>query len=163
MFLILGFAEDTIRLVPDGTLFVHIGIILLMIFILNATLFKPINRILDGRELNTQGGSSKAQEIMRKVEQGITQYEQGLREARVQSYQLMEQQRAEVMRERQEKLGAVREDVTRLLDTEKQSIQTQTDQARATLTQDARRTAAEISARILHRPIAESSTTEALV
>jgi F0F1-type ATP synthase membrane subunit b/b' len=45
----VAFAENSIQLVPDGTLFLHIIIILLMVFVLNATLFKPINRILEER------------------------------------------------------------------------------------------------------------------
>jgi len=46
MTLPLGFAENSIQLVPDGTLLLHILIILVMVYVLNATLFKPINRIL---------------------------------------------------------------------------------------------------------------------
>ena len=41
---ILGFAEDSIQLVPDGTLVLHVIIILVMVYVLNATLFKPIKR-----------------------------------------------------------------------------------------------------------------------
>jgi len=46
MTLPLGFAENSIQLVPDGTLLLHILIILVMVYVLNATLFKPINQIL---------------------------------------------------------------------------------------------------------------------
>ena len=49
MTLPLGFAENSIQLVPDGTLLLHILIILVMIFVLNATLYKPINRVLAAR------------------------------------------------------------------------------------------------------------------
>ena len=45
----LGFAENSIQLVPDGTLILHVLIIVLMVWILNATLYKPINRILEAR------------------------------------------------------------------------------------------------------------------
>ena len=38
-----------IQLFPDGTLFIHIALILLMIYILNRTLYRPINRVLDTR------------------------------------------------------------------------------------------------------------------
>src|SRR6266567_4307508 len=46
----LGFAENSIQLVPDGTLLLHVLIILIMVYVLNATLFKPINQILEARE-----------------------------------------------------------------------------------------------------------------
>ena len=51
----LGFAENSIQLVPDGTLILHVIIILVMVYVLNATLFKPINQILESREKRTRG------------------------------------------------------------------------------------------------------------
>ncbi len=59
----LAFAENSIQLVPDGTLFLHIAIILVMVFVLNHTLFKPINRILEERERRTRGRTGEAREI----------------------------------------------------------------------------------------------------
>jgi hypothetical protein len=50
MSLVLGFAENSIQLVPDGTLILHVIIILVMVYVLNATLYKPINKILESRE-----------------------------------------------------------------------------------------------------------------
>ena len=56
---VLAFAEGgAIQLVPDGTIFIHIALILLMIFILNRTFFRPVNRVLDARERNKGGRSS---------------------------------------------------------------------------------------------------------
>ena len=45
----LAFAES-IQLFPDGTIFIHIALILIMIWVLNRTLFKPINRVLATRD-----------------------------------------------------------------------------------------------------------------
>ncbi len=153
----LGFAENSIQLVPDGTLFFHIALILVMVFILNATLFKPINRILAEREKRTRGRSGEARDILQSVEEKMINYERALREARAEGYRLMEQERARAMRERQIKLGVVRQEIDRLLMEEKAAIHAQTEEARATLKQDARQLAAEISAHILHRPINDAS------
>src|SRR5918911_512342 len=97
----LGFAENSIQLVPDGTLFLHIGLILVMVFILNATLFKPINHILEEREKRTGGRSGQARDILRRVEEKLRHYENALREERAEEYRLMQQVRAEAMRKRQ--------------------------------------------------------------
>ncbi len=72
--IVLAFAENSIQLVPDGTLFLHIAIILLMVFVLNQTLFKPINRILEERERRTRGRSGEAREILQRVEDATTNY-----------------------------------------------------------------------------------------
>jgi F-type H+-transporting ATPase subunit b len=152
----LCFAENSIQLVPDGTLFLHIAIILLMVFILNATLFKPINRILEERERRTRGRSGHARDILRDVEEKMSLYERTLREARSEGYRLMEQERATAMRERQIKLDAVREEISRSVTEQKDAIGTQVERARATLKSDALNIAAEIGAHILHRPVSPS-------
>ncbi len=150
--LFLAFAGDAIQLVPDGTLFLHIAIIFLMIYVLNRTFFKPINRILAEREQQTRGKLSAAQKTLESVEQRISQYESSLREARAEGYQMLEQQRGEAISERQSRLVATREEISQLVETEKEAVRAQSTQAQATLEQDARRAATEISAQLLRRP-----------
>lgn len=151
----LAFAEE-IRLVPDGTLFVHIALILLMIYVLNRTLFKPVNRVLEERERLTRGRSGEAHEILTSVESKLAHYERTLREARTESYHLLERERAEAMRRRQGTLDAVREEVVRSVEEEKRAIHSQAEAARAALEEESRRVAATVSAHILGRPVAGS-------
>jgi F-type H+-transporting ATPase subunit b len=152
----LAFAENSIQLVPDGTLFLHIAIILVMVFVLNATLFKPINRILEEREKRTRGRSGEAYEILRRVDEKISHYEQTLREARSEGYRLLEQERAAAMSERQAKLNAVREEINHSVAEQKEVISAQVKEARESLSVDANHLAAEIGAQILHRPISDT-------
>jgi F-type H+-transporting ATPase subunit b len=154
----VAFAENSIQLVPDGTLFLHIIIILLMVFILNATLFKPINRILEERERRTRGRSGEAQDILQSVDEKLTQYERTLREARSEGYRLMEQERAVAVSERQAMLGAVREEINHSIVEQKEVIHGQVEEARSTLQGEARRLATEIGSQILHRPISDAVT-----
>lgn len=153
----LALAENSIQLVPDGTLFLHIAIILVMVFVLNATLFKPINRILEEREKRTRGRSGEARDILHRVDEGVANYERTLREARAEGYRLMEQERAKVMSERQNKLSAIREEINNSLTQEKSALQAQKDAARTELERDSRRLAAEIGEQILHRPLTETT------
>jgi F-type H+-transporting ATPase subunit b len=157
--MLLAFAENSIQLVPDGTLFLHIALILVMVFVLNATLFKPINRILEERERRTRGQLNEARDTLQRVDERMSAYERSLREARAEGYRLMEQVRAEAMRERQEKLSGVREEIERSVGREKESVHAQVAEARATLDTDAARIAAEIGSHILHRPLRDTSTT----
>lgn len=147
----LAFAENSIQLVPDGTLFLHIALIILMIFVLNITLFKPINKVLEERERRTRGRSGEAQGILGRVESGLKQYETSLREARLEGYHLLEARRAEAMSARQSQLGELREELRGLVEEQKDSIRTQADAARDALAGDAQRLAAEISNQVLRR------------
>jgi F-type H+-transporting ATPase subunit b len=148
MFLLI-FQE--VKLVPDGSLFVHIAIILIMIWVLNRTLFRPINRILAEREARTGGTSGEAAAVLQQVEQKLTAYEKGLRDARGAGYQKMEAVRAEAMAARQTELSAVRDEVGGLVKAEKDSIASQAQEAKAALSVEAKNAAASISARILGR------------
>src|SRR3989442_5826749 len=96
MTLPLGFAENSIQLVPDGTLLLHILIILVMIFVLNATLYKPINRILEAREKRTKGRLSEAEEIIKSVNEKLSEYERQLRQARGEAYSRSEEHTSEL-------------------------------------------------------------------
>ena len=150
---ILGFAEDSIQLVPDGTLLLHIILILLMVYLLNATLYKPINQILASREKRTRGRLSEAQEIMQSVTEKISDYEASLRQARAEAYGFAETQRTEAMAERQQRVNEMREQLAASSAKEKEAIQQQAAEAREALQKDAVQIAAEIGGRVLKRPI----------
>jgi F-type H+-transporting ATPase subunit b len=149
----LGFAENSIQLVPDGTLILHVIIILVMVWILNATLYKPINRILEAREKRTRGRMSEAQEILNDVSGKVSNYERQLRQARAEGYALAEQERTLAMQERQRKLNEMRQQLSESIAQEKQTIQKQVQEARVTLESESRRIAREIGERVLDRPV----------
>jgi F-type H+-transporting ATPase subunit b len=147
MILLVLFQE--VKLVPDGTLFVHIAIILVMIWVLNRTLYRPINRILAEREARTGGTSHEANKILRTVDEKLTGYEKGLRDARGEGYKKLEQARAAAMEARQAELNAVKEEVGAMVAEEKAAIEGQATEARASLLVEAKSTAASISGKIL--------------
>ena len=152
----LGFAENSIQLVPDGTMLLHILIILVMIFVLNATLFKPINRILAARDKRTRGRHGEAQETLNTVTAKLSEYEQQLRAARAAAYAMSERERLAALQERQQKLNEMRQQLAESIAQEKNVIRQQADAARATLETDAQSIAREISARVLNRPVGQS-------
>lgn len=149
---LLAFAES-IQLVPDGTIFLHIAIILVMIFILNRILFRPVNRVLEEREHRTVGRSGEARGVLQRVEESLTRYERTLREARAESYRLLERQQAEATGERQQKVVLVKKEVGDLIEGQKREIQAQADEARVSLEGEAHRVAASVSAQILGRSV----------
>lgn len=143
----LAFQE--VRLLPDGTLLVHIAIILLMIWILNRTFFRPINRVIESRERNKGGRSSEAQEILKNVGEKQSRIEAALLEARTQGYELIERTRSEAVAARQEKIGAVKEEVAQLVAQENQELDRQNVEVRYAIARDADRIAEKISQSIL--------------
>jgi F-type H+-transporting ATPase subunit b len=155
MVLPLGFAENSIQLVPDGTLLLHVLIILVMVYVLNATLFKPINSILEAREKRTRGRLTEAQEILANVSEKLSEYERALRQARTEAYAFTEHERAGAMQERQHHLDEMRVKLAESAAAQKEAIHRQAEEARALLEVESRRIALEIGARVLSRPITD--------
>jgi F0F1-type ATP synthase membrane subunit b/b' len=82
-----------------------------------------------------------------------------LREARAEGYALMEQERATLAREREQRVAAVRTEVSREVAEERAKLRVETQQVKLNLQQGARTIAIEISRQILRRPIIERSNT----
>jgi len=148
----LAFAES-IQLVPDGTLFIHIAIIILMVFVLNRILFRPVVGLLEQRDRHTHGRTGEAHEILGRVDAGAARYEQSLREARAEGYRLLEQSQKEAADLRRQRVEEVRSEVERIVAEQKQAIRSQSEEARAGLGAEARRMAETVSAQILRRPL----------
>lgn len=144
---------ESIQLVPDGTIFLHIAIILVMVFLLNRMLYRPFGRVLAERESHTHGRSSEAHETIRRSEESMQRYERALREARAEGYQLLERQQAEAAEERRRRIGQVREEVERSVAERKRIIMEQAEAARLNLEGEARRAASIISSQVLRRPV----------
>jgi F-type H+-transporting ATPase subunit b len=156
MTLPLGLAENSIQLVPDGTLILHVLIILVMVYVLNATLFKPINKILAARDRRTRGRLSEAQQILKNVSEQLANYERQLRQARGEAYAFSESERGAAMQERQSQLNEMRQQLSESIAQEKKAIAQQADEARGTLEVESRRLAREIGARVLSRPLTDA-------
>ena len=147
---LLAFAESApVQLVPDGTLFIHIAIILLMIWILNRTFFRPINRIIESREKNKGGRLGESEALLQEVAEKETKYNEALRDARSKGYELVEKERSKALTKRQEKLGTAKDEIQQKLTEETTELEKQTAEARQSIATEAEKMAEKISANIL--------------
>lgn len=145
---LLAFAEG-VQLVPDGSLIIHIGMILLMIFILNRTFFRPVNRIIEDRMKNQGGRYTEAEQILNQVNKKQSDYENNLRQARSEGYEIIENQRNEALQKQQSEVEAVKAETDAKFAQSKDEISKQTSEARSLIAQQADELADKISANIL--------------
>ena len=139
---LLAFAE-TIQLFPDGTLFLHIAMILAMIWVLNRTLYRPINRIIESREQNKGGHSSEAEKILKETDEKETRYNREMLDTRSKGYELIEKE------DREKKLAEVKGDVAEKFEAGKTELEKQAADAHAAIGTEAERNADRIAANIL--------------
>jgi F-type H+-transporting ATPase subunit b len=150
---LLALAEGAIQLVPDGTLLFHLAAIIAMVAVLNATLFKPINRVLEERERRTKGTLGDAANTLLIVDEKLRDYENRLRTARAEGYALMEQDRLLTSAKREQEIASVKAELSERLSKEKEKIRAEAASVREHLKDDTKKRAIEISRQILHRPI----------
>lgn len=151
--IILAFAEESIQLVPDGTILIHLVMVVVMVALLNRTLFRPINKILADREAQTTGRADETRRLRGDIDRDLSRYERDLREARTSGYHLIERERGQALKLREQNLSQVRDEIRAEVDREKREIERQAAGARETLRAQAIESAREIGSQILHRPV----------
>ena len=144
-------AEASIQLVPDGTLLLHLFFIAVMVFVLNRTLLKPINLILAERDRQISGRLTEAQTLTAEAEEKTRKYQSALRDARADGYRLLEKERAAGLKEKDEKVRQHREELSRRVAQELESLQRQQEKVRSELEAQADSMGVLISSQILRR------------
>ena len=145
-------AEASIQLVPDGTLLFHLLLVAVMVFVLNRTLLKPINQILAEREKQITGRRQEAQAMAADTQDKLRTYNSALHEARVDGYKLLEKERAEALREKEQKVRAFRDQMSKEVAAQKEATQKQQQTVKAELETQATAMGNLISSQILRRP-----------
>ena len=145
-------AEASIQLVPDGTLLLHLLMVAVMVFILNRTLLKPINQILAERERQVEGRLQEAQMMAAETEEKLKTYNDALREARTEGYRLLEKERAEGLKQKDEAVRLHREQMSREVTAQIENTRRQEESVKKELEAQAGAISSLISTQILRRP-----------
>lgn len=147
----MALLEAQIQLVPDATLLVHLLMVVVMVYVVNRTLLGPINRILAEREKQIAGRLQEAQTLATETEQKLKQYNDALHAARVEGYKLLEKERADALKEKDEKVRLSREQAAREVAAQKEGIQRQEQSVKQELESQAASISSLISAQVLRR------------
>ncbi len=145
---LLAFAE-TIQLFPDGTLLIHVALILLMIWVLNRTLYRPLNRIIDSRERSKGGRSSEAGSILKDVQAKEALYTQEMRDTRSKGYELTEKEQKEAIAERERQISDAKAAVADRFTAERAELESRAAEAHTVIGTEAAKMADKIAANIL--------------
>ena len=145
-------AEDTIQLVPDATLLLHLVFVVVMVVVLNRTLLKPINQILAEREKQITGRLREAEALAAESQEKLKTYNDTLREARTTGYKLLEKERAEGLKEKEQKLRESRDQLSNEVSKQVEQIRRQEQSVKSELEGQAATIGNLISSQILRRP-----------
>ena len=144
---LLAFAG--IQLFPDGTLFIHIALILIMIWVLNRTFFKPINSVLASRDKHKFGPGGEAEKILNDAIEKEAKLNKEMLSARSEGYELIEKQRGAAVDARARRVAEAKAEVASKFAGEKQALTDQTAAAKAAIASEAEVLADRIAGNIL--------------
>ena len=144
-------AETSIQLVPDATLLLHLVFVMVMVVVLNRTLLKPINQILSEREKQIAGRLQEAEALAAESQEKLKKYNDSLREARTAGYKLLEKERAEGLKDKEQKLRQSRETLSAEVNAKVDQIQKQEQAVKGELEGQAATIGDLISSQILRR------------
>jgi F-type H+-transporting ATPase subunit b len=145
-------AETQIQLVPDATLLLHLVLVVVMVYVLNRTLLKPINDILIKREKEVTGRLQEAEAMAAESQEKLKKYNDALREARAAGYKLLEKERAEGLKEKEQKLRQSRAELSKEVAAQVDQIRKQEQSVKNELESQAATIGSLISSQILRRP-----------
>ena len=144
-------AETSIQLVPDGTLLLHLLLVVVMVAVVNRTLLRPINKILEERDKHILGRVDEAKEMLKTREEHLAEYTSALKQARSEGYQLLERERTQAVKEKDEKVRAFKEESARRISEELNTTLEQEQKLRGELEGQAEQLGAMITTQILRR------------
>ena len=144
-------AEASIQLVPDGTLLLHLLMVVVMVVVLNRTLLKPINHILSEREKQVTGRLREAEALAAESQEKVKTYHDTLREARNSGYKLLEKERLEGLNEKEQKIRQYRDELSREVSAQLEQTRKQEQTVKSELEAQAATIGSLISSQILRR------------
>jgi F-type H+-transporting ATPase subunit b len=138
---------------PNWTFLPILFFVILLTFILNRTLFRPLGKTLEERERRITGARLEAEEIRRASQEKGTEFDRRLREARREADQQVAQVKNAALSEKNQVVTRQRSETEQMLVQAKSEIRTKVEDARRKLEAQTQQLAAQIATRILNRPL----------
>ena len=137
----------------DWTLFLQFVNFMVLMFVLNALLFKPLRAALQARREAIEASRAKVQDIDEQVQAQIARYEAQLQEARQEGAEERASLRKAGQQEEARILGEANQTAAAKLQTIKEQIQDEAGAARQALRNETEALAKEIAGKVLGRTV----------
>jgi F-type H+-transporting ATPase subunit b len=137
----------------DSTLFYQIVNFLLLIYILNVLLYKPILKILDERKKRLQGSEDEIKTLHQTIEQKTAEYEEKIRQAKLEAMSQRNDIQKEGAEEGKKIIDGAKEDIAKMMEDFKVKMAGEMNEARLVLNTQSRAISLEIAEKVLGRSI----------
>jgi F-type H+-transporting ATPase subunit b len=135
------------------TIVIQVVQFLILVFILNRILFKPISRAIEERDGRIDAWEEKTRTLQETVRTKIESYEKELVEVRARAQEEQEQISNELKEREEEKVGAVFKEAAQIVASTKQTLQEETERLRQELRRQAEDMAQMVTEKVLGRKV----------
>ncbi len=135
------------------TLLIQMINFLLLIFILNLLLYKPITKIIDERNKKIEDSKSEVESLDEQAELKIADYEEKMRQARQEAMSQRNEVKEEGEEAGKEIVEATRGEISTMIEGFKATLANEREAARNVLRDQAKKIAVEISEKVLGRGV----------
>lgn len=142
-----------IEITLNKALFMQFVNFVLLLFILNALLFRPIRQALKKREEKIREDRGDAERLTQEAEVRLNEWNKGLEEAKKAGLEKQEQLRKSAKDDERVIISKMREEVEAHLKKIRAEMEKDIEAARATLKTEAETFSLEIAEKILGRPV----------
>jgi F-type H+-transporting ATPase subunit b len=134
----------------NNTFFILVVNFVVLLFILNAILFKPLMRVFKEREDTVKGALDAAKEMSDRKDEGIAKMNSELAEARGKAKGIFESLRAEAVGKQKELLSSTEAEAVATLEKARQEIRADAEKARQSLRADVDKFSDEIVRKLVN-------------
>ena len=138
----------------DNTVFVQLGLFLLMLVVLHFLVFKPFLQARGERDDRIEGERRRAQEMEAAAQAKIADFEGRLEKAKQSGVAMAVAARGEAGKRERAILDSARTEAQALLESQRKAAQTAGEAARVRLARDTEGSARRLASRILGREVA---------
>ena len=137
----------------NSTLLIQIVNFLILVFVLNVLLYKPILRIIDKRNQYIAKSDQEVKDIHRTVEQKMAEYEEKVRQAKLEAMNQRNEIEQGGTKEGEQIIEEVKSGISRMIDDFHVKISKEIDKARGILKDQSQKISIEIAEKVLGRSI----------
>lgn len=137
----------------DGTLFVQLGIFVILFFVLRALVFKPMTSLFAAREAAIDGAREEARRMEREATEQSGSFEEAIRKVRTTAGEERDKLRADGLKLEKAMLETVREETTKILEDAKTRLDAERSTVRGSMAAQTPLLARQIASKLLGREV----------
>jgi F-type H+-transporting ATPase subunit b len=145
---------------PNWTVIPILFFLIVLTFILNRTLFRPLGKTLEERERRITGARIEAEEIRKASQDKGLEFDRKLREARREADQQVAQVKNAALGEKNQVVTRQRSETEQMLAEAKSEIRAKVEETRLKLEEQTHNLAVRIATRILNRPLGRKESSQ---